>query len=932
MTQFARRPYLLLALLPVTLLGLDSYGWLVQRSTHSSGALQGQFPRFVAADQPVTLKLAGPQSATLKLARRDGGETRLIPSTPAPQEGLLLNLPPLAPGHYTAQWLGADQSALGAAQDLRVTPAPQARLWSDRSLARPGESLQISAWSPQPLSGTLSLYDAHGQLLTRQSLSTATGSAASSPRGALLLRLPEQAAAGQAQLVWQTPKGRFYQGVRLETPAVTQGLRVSSVSPQLVRGVAQKHTLLLTTADGQPVEQGWLRVGGQTLSVQQGRAELSLSAAQSQSPPAYTAGDSRGNLSQGRLPLALRDWGVLPSDDGGRTWQWLARSPGQLAWSLGQGHTLLAQGRLSHTGGATPLPLPLDKAEPGPVWLSLRWGDGLATVSWELPPQAWPRDWKLTPANPHALQPVLLTGPPQLPDAITQTGGERLLPLLPLAGAGQAQLQELSPPATHQGHPFWLSLWGLGGLAAALLPLLWLGGELRRLLRRQKRPFPSAQVRRQLRQAQWLSAANTGLALFSLPVLWLGWVAPALSLSALSLLLQAAGAGWFLRRLWPQGHPLLAWVPSLQGLLLACNAWFMLTYAPATLGAGLLTLAGAQSVWLAVFLALGPRRQASQTGTALLASLSVMSVCHLLLLPQLLTLPSPDANPQTESWQVGLPRRSGPLLGADWQMKTPLLKAPQQGGARQIEVRQLSASGRLQAWQTTLPTQPAVRASWPTPAYLLLGDRLEIPVQLSNDTANTQLSAWRWQSEAVHEVKLAPRAQQADWQSYSALRPGWQTLSLAHRFGGQWYPQTQRIFVQSPEPTRQHPLLQLSVELPKASDLVRGEEIPVLVRFRQGFAGPEAVGLQLGIPAGFDVLTEALSDRRHQSWLADLSLGTGYLNLRSQALKPGEERAFHFRLRARWAGRFQMPSQRLFVLDQPGLRTVLPPLWLEVSP
>ena len=104
-----KAPYLLLLLLPLLLLGLESYSWLMQ-PTRSDIALQGVLPRRLTAGQPFELTLLRPAGAPeYKLMLENSRAQTLQPldsSETATAGGQLWRsrLPALAAGVYTLHW------------------------------------------------------------------------------------------------------------------------------------------------------------------------------------------------------------------------------------------------------------------------------------------------------------------------------------------------------------------------------------------------------------------------------------------------------------------------------------------------------------------------------------------------------------------------------------------------------------------------------------------------------------------------------------------------------------------------------------------------------------------------------------------------------------------------------------------------------------
>lgn len=929
------RPYGLLLLLPLALVGLDSYGGLFTHPVPSRQPL-GLWPRRLSAGIPHSLSLQLSPHAetpdTLSLTPAGGQPQQLRPRIDGSDWSAAL--PGLSPGLYKLQLRRQNQS-IGPEMPLQVKPEPFWQLRSDRGLYQPGDWLIASL--RQPIGGaalSLAVYGSRHELLWQQTLPTAHSPASSLQQQRI--RLPENLLPGEGLLLLrqgaQLLEARTF---GIGGPAAGDaGLMLAAGREQLLLGLDQSLELYMTDAKGLPVEQGWVRLLGRTVAIRAGAGKLELKASECAPNIDFAAGDSRGNLLQGSLRFALNSAGWQPDLDAQDRPRVQTTQSRSLNWIAGQGSHILQSGltRIEPPAGRIPLPEPPDNR---PLWLSLcEPGGSCQQLQW-LPAPAR-ATWALQPPQPDALEPVRVTPGPEGKGLIEsfRSLNQGLSRVNPTAGA--VGFYDLGQPEPAPDHPLFLTLWALAALALPLLPLMW----LRRFLSLQQRPFPNPERRKRSQQGQLWGMGFSAAGLLGLLLCWAGQSTLAAGGGFGAGLIVSALLGWWLRPLLAKAHPLAPWIPLLQVLLLGLSFWFCLTYQPILLGAFFLTAIGLGLLWGQIWQRLIPLSQLQNPRILTLASLSVALFAHLLLLPHL-----PQPLPAWLSTQtagiVKIPAFVPQTRLLDYQLwpagSTQILPAARRAGAQVLHWRIWPEAGSPQDLQQALDVKPALLAELQAPSLASVGDRLQIPLRLINETSQTQQATWRLRGPGLageaQSLSLSPRSEQTLRQELRFDSAGWQTLELEHQYRGRWTAQSQRIFVQAQPRAHSDPRLILRIDLPQASGLVPGEEIPLLVHFHQASGRHAPVGLQLGLPAGFAPIVDTLGTSARRSWLRDFELRQGQLNIQTLPLASGQEVSFHFRLQAIAPGKVRLPVTRMFLLDQPQVETVTSSeQWIETIP
>lgn len=921
-----KTPYLLLLLLPLLLLGLASYNDWAQ-PLRSDFGLQGLLPRRLTASQPFELSLLQAPDApayTLWLETpRDQTLQPLASRTEAPTEataGSALwrsQLPALAAGVYWLHWQKPGSTDKVRSLPIFVTQH-QGLMLSDQSHYAPGDTVVVQ------------LQQLPQQLRQIQLRITAAGRSRLAP-------VNLQAGAGQWRgqierdvrgpirieaLGLPHPPRPLYLPVRAEAAATDNSLQIWPLTDVVAPGGRPQnlHVFALTAA-GQPVENGWIQVLGKSFAIQSGRALITLPENFQAKKLNYAAGDSQGHLAQGSWPLrrSAGAWHAAFAPET-QVWQLASAQPRPLFWLLFQGQQALAQGVLNV--GPEPQTLSLPALPAAPTALLLQDDQGHSQwLHWL--PAAGRGEATVRPVQPHALQPLNLdvkTTGPLLDLARYQVLGQHAL-AAPQAAGTWHDLADSTLASPAAGLPLWL----LAALLCIAGPWVWLWRLLQQRIRLHQRPFASSQRKRVIlalqQQLLGFAFAGCGLALVSaLPLpAWLPLTA--------ALLLSLSGGGlasWQFRQLRLGLHPVSPWLPLLQAQLWFWSFCFVWAHQPLSQPALFLVWALCQLGWWLWFQRLAPLPQRSQQpALVLLASLTVLSP---LLLLQVLRQPAQplSAVPLTLQQVLTQPADRLQLLQYSALPARQLSLSPAyHDGQHRLQWRSPAVPpGVLQplSFAQTLQVQPAVLAEARVPPFALSGDQLQIPVLLRNATDRPQPSSYRLGGQLAQPLTLAAQEIRTAVASWTARGTGWQDLTLQHFFAGTWFSREASVFVQTAESARQDPDLQLEIALPALRQVLIDEEIPVRLRFshRLPVLGEGvALGIQIGIPAGFEVLTDTLEDPNYTRWLQSHTLKAGYLNLRTHPLAAQTPYGAHFRLRATLAGRMQAPSSRLFVLNQP---------------
>lgn len=953
-------PYLLVLLVPLLWVGLDSYGWLFLHPQASPLPLQGFLPRQITADQRHTLQLKtlSPSGTELKLQlqRSDNGDRFLIPIQA--QDGLWqASLPPLEAGKYEFHWQGPGAEQMPVLP-LDVQTPPQWQMRLDQMAYQPGQTLLLSLNFIAPPDGqdlALALRDASGQV--QQQIHWHWPHNQQSFRD-FRWPLSRQLKPGAYRLEI-SPAGLPAQQCSLEilAPESAHSAELSAwlQESSLSTGFAHELQVFVLDPQGQAVDSGWLQVLKQTYPVQHGRARIQLPADFHRSVLPYAAGDSRGNLQQGRWALHWLDlpWQVQPSATAAGLWQ-IQTHPGRkrgqkLHWLLSQNGAAVAQGLVSLQQTEQELDLRSQSLQAGRASLLLRdeWGRS-AQLDWWVPAEA-SGQFVLVPQSPHALnslriQPsqAFLKQSEALEASLYHLGPWRVL--TPTVSERTAQsLSVLGFPEPAQPHPFWLLIWFLTGLVVASLPWLWCWSQQRG----QRRPFPTEAIRQARRRGQRRILIWTVLLLPALLLSWghlqgneaggfrtWFWAWPVLSLLVGGFLFPGT-----LKVLLPQKHALTPWLPFLQVLMLLWLFWFTVLYAPAYTS-GVILWTGLMALgWWFLLQRLVAGQAESRNGVVVLASLTVLTALNLLLLGRGLwaaPLHSETTAHLAEMRLAGL-QRERQLLQHESFVLPPtqvtqdfVLPPAYQPGTQLVELRSWQGLQSHLA-KREIRIRPAVLAALNAPHMVQAGDRLTLSLSFENQTSQRQQIDWRLGHQAPETRHLAAGEQAHLDRDYTFLGRGVQDLLLQERFQGTWFPRHYSVLVLQPEAPHQDPQLKLKLRLPKAQGLVPGEEIPVLVALKQETGKAQTLGLQLGLPAGFRLLDDTIRDSANRDWLAAYEPTAAYLNLRTRKLPSGQEVSFHFRLQAEIPGSVSLPPARLFLLDAPAHKTILPVQKLETQ-
>lgn len=956
----------LLVLLPVYLLLLDAFPGFLRFFADQAvlpPAVQLILPRSLPPNQPYTLQgtLLSPLSRRpvparklqLKLTGGPQDEVLFLPVQTRTDGSWSVTLPELSAGFWRFQLTVPEGDILLVDAPLRIETPLRIQWTVDRRVMHPWERFWATAHlaqGTQPLKALpLELCLRYqGQFLQRKRVqSNAWGSVVHE------MILPEQAVEGTYQLELRV-RGRVLavQSLQVKMPASEQQdelvpLRVEPVFSRLLKGQAQQLVLSVTDAVGREVPSAWLRYQGHEVPVRGRFAVLPLTAAQIQPEIPLTVGDAQGHLLRLRLPLSLSSQGValqpVVNEQGVLTTQWRIYAAQADLWTYAWGIAaeVKQQGQIALQVGENRVDLPVSghapswllfylRSMPEPHWLQLQPRPGLAGLS-------------IRPARPDALSALSLNTLPELKlhfPVQAQVLLSRVQPAqapltqpLPRQAVFQPGDAVLSVPGLYTAATLFFAMM----LVFAQLPLFWLLRQIWLLYRSQREvPVPSALALRRLKYGLFTLQILLALLLAGLVLFWgsgfqlLSIVPTLLSLLPALVLSVAAGVlGFYLLPVWRSRLPqapvwILLWT-LLQLILL----WFLNLYQPVFLAAFWLTTALA--LWGLVMgvrhLFLPSRfRPEDQRQAWSLSALTVLSLIQLVLfsrgVPFFREL-EPPVFPAEICWRESLllEPQTLPLTFREVQWPAPeqalKLSPVFASGEHLLQVTLQDAQGHWLQNRLPVTLQPAVLGGIHGPAYALQGDSLQLAVRFNNETAQAQAVKFRLLGQPWQTLQLSAGETRLIWQRFDCRWSGPQSLALEQEWQGRLNRREFPLYILPPQVSVPQPDLHLKIEAPVTRDLVPGEEVPVQVRLAHRSSRPQALGLQLGVPSGYQPLLETLSDRQVRHWLVSVKRVPGYIQIQTRPLPPGQELSFHYRLRLWSPGEVRMPAAQLFFLEAP---------------
>lgn len=890
----ARREYWSLLLIPVTLLLLDSYGWLAPDTTppapqRQQTVLPPYRKHLLMPELPETVNALPAQSlkAHLENAQGDLHPVSTVLKDTGPRE---YTLPPLPPGHYRLHTTHQGQSL--AQQAIQIAPLPRIAL--DRHDVQAGESLSL--WRAQP--GAEQQY----RLVHRHKGPQAAGRLSS--QNPARLDLPSDLPTGEYRLVLEGVGSSPFQVL-----ASSQDLQVQAHDNLLLPGVKQSVDLHVLDTAQQPLKQGWVRLANQSYAVRNGKVKVPLEAGQVASQIPFTAGVAEGQVIQGTLsfvlastPWAVRSLPVEQPQDPLLLWQ--GQSKGPLSWSAQQGpfslhgHIAADQTGLQHLqkqlqstfSAARPVHLTLNDTQGARQHLTLQWPQETTTLP------------ELSPKQPHALSTLRIQASALHPYVSHHHRSE----------AWQlAPLSTTLPSRTAQEKPFTLAfVWFLLGLLLSGFPFY-------RATTRKRPLLPSEPILRATRQARRGIYGGSSLWLLSLPALWLGISQGAWQSYFMGLAINAFALTWALRHRRLPTHPV--WIFTQTALLLLC-AWFSWTYAPFLLGALVLWSGVLHFAWIVRFK--DWQRQPKAPSPAQIAMISLLAIFSLLHAGIALQRPpTPMASPERQSLrQIVVPV---PHLQLQHSAGVPAAFNLQGKGGTQL-ISSLNRQGQWDTQAVEVRYTPYVEVSAPPLAHQ--GDLVTLNVVAHNPTLEKVSIPLRLRSPLglqQAQVVLAPGEHKPVPFNLRYSQAGLQNYALEQYYDQQWHPQQWQTYVNPfeagniSEAVKFSPL-RIQVTYPQET-LSVGEEIPVVVDVQHRLPEDTALSITLGIPTGFTPLIDTLQESKHKSWLADLRLSSSAMHLETQVLRAGQRVRFHYRLKANFAGQFQTPAAVLKNLSLPAL-------------
>lgn len=922
-------------------------------------AVQLILPRSLPPHQPYRLygTLLSPldrqpmpeQKLQIKLSSR--GEVLFLPVQTRANGSWSVTLPGLSPGAWNFQL--ADKSTLLVETSLRVETPLRVHLATDRSVVQPGERVWVSAHlerGEQPVTALpldlRLLYQ--GQLLHKQRV-------VSNAWGVVIqeLPIPQQAMEGEYLLELRLGNGRTLAVHPLQVKLLASDLmpkpsplHVEPVFSQVLKGQAQQVVLSVTDSLGRELPSAWLHYQGQEIPVRGRFAVLPLTAAQIQPEIQLIAGDTQGHLLRLRIALDLRTQGVtlqpVVNSQGQLTSQWRIYAAQNDLWTYawGIGSEVKQQGQIVLKAGENQVDLPV--SEQVSSWLLFYVGSKPEPHWVQLQPRPRLGIFKLQPDHPDALSPLRLQVQSHLKLHFPVYAQVFMSPLqflqkpqhFPLPR--QAVFQPQAPIRALPGLYLFATLFCFILVVCTQLPLFWLLRQLESQRQPRVVPIPSADVLQRLKYGLLALQLLIALLLGGIVLLWAkGFQLLPVSLFALNLLLAfvlLAAVGILSLYLLPVWRLRLVWVPAWIGVWALAQLsllWFFNRYQPVFLGAFWLsmTLALWGLVMLIRHLFLPLRMCPEDTRQAFaLSALTVLSLLHSILIlqgvPFFRELEPPVFSGEVR-WVEHLPLQphTQPLLftQGQWPSADQVLTLPPAfaAGDYLLQIRLQDTQG--QRLESHLPVflQPAVLGQIYAPSHALVGDSLQLLLEFNNETRDHQQVKYRLLGQTWQNLQLLAGEKKQFRQRFDCHRSGIQTLTLEQEWRGRVIQRKFPLYVLPAQKAVSRSDLHVQIQAPVTQDLVIGEEIPVQVRLAHYSAYPRALGLQLGIPSGYDALLETLHDRPVAAWLASVQQVPGYIQIQTRPLAPGQILSFHYRLRLHFPGKAHMPATQLFFLDAP---------------
>lgn len=242
-------------------------------------------------------------------------------------------------------------------------------------------------------------------------------------------------------------------------------------------------------------------------------------------------------------------------------------------------------------------------------------------------------------------------------------------------------------------------------------------------------------------------------------------------------------------------------------------------------------------------------------------------------------------------------------------------------GKQMIKVSLISDKAFGQFFYIPVEIKPSVITEFKLPKFGLMGDKLVIPINSHNYTSSIQAIKLWIDQLLIKKSTINPQKNLVTNYLLNLNKTGLKNVSLRQESHSNQM-RAQKIYVAGVESTIEHSQLNLSVKYPKTNKIIYEEEIPLIVKFSHKNKQAIPLGLQIGIPAGYEPIIENILDTPHKNWLNQISLQQGYLNLSTNDINPDENIQFHIRLKNVLKGSVTAPSNHLFLLENPDSRTI----------
>lgn len=906
-------------------LGLESYPYLQKQLPQAAGVrLHGVFPRRLPANQSHLLQVFydGPVQSRLHVTFQSNATETSLDLKPIHAHLWQALIPPLAPGEYLAHVSTDSPEQATYTQGpfrVQVGGEPTAFVSSVQRVYYPGQALHLLAQVPPGASDPLFLNIKGPNSLQIPVKANVFGAfhweqklTAEWPSGTYSFQLSQhnRPVGQRAYFALMTAEDRM---------PLKQKLSVVFSQHHLIQNEKNKLPVEVSSVQGLPLEKGWIRLQGQTFSIEDGKGYFEVTPDATEGQISYHVGDQSGLIEQGVFWYQATPKGLtlVPFferfDPKTQESEWSLQGAGAtpVMYAFGQGDQFYQRGEIQASEKwrlQIPENAPLDR----PFWIaltSLSETPQSYLFQWELPGRTYQEKapFRLSDNTPHALQDVQVRFPPGQAPAFFEVT-QSVLSALPYVALPTPQVFPFytlhSPPQKVAAYPVvWKSLYALVFILLALWPLVSL----------LKRPF-----KRTPAFLGWGIWAMGGLSLLNIAVVLLGGP-PRVMLGIWAFQFLVA-----LVLCLPQCHPqLLGWRSLVMGLCLYFGVifWALSIYLPAVLPASMVASA------LAWLLVLYRFKKAAfevffQSGLTLAALAAILfwggRQVSVSVAPEIpffhVVMDKGQADRQILDHKSAVVSSQNPTL---------TLEALPLKGPRFLEWRLLDQAGQWQYGEQMLKVDPAVMSSFELPLFALQGDILSLPLVFDNEVPAPQSLYYRVNNARYRALQVPAAEKTYQPYPFAFKQEGLNTVTLDTVYKGVKSSTRKKIYIKPRALPQEHPDLDLQIRVPQEKHWKVGAEMPLRVQFSHRRPETLAFGIQIGIPTGYTVYPETLKDPHHSKWIQDFKVVPGYLNITTKPLVPTQAWRFHLRMKVGVEGVVHLPASSIFELDNPKEKEVV---------